>query len=43
MVELIEALNNTSATRTFFYIVAVIIALAIIVDGIVAIVKYIRK
>ena len=43
MVEIIEALNNTSGTRTFFYIVAFLIALAIIVDGIASIVKYLKK
>lgn len=43
MVETIEALNNTSGTRTFFYVVAFIIALEIVVDGITAIVKHSRK
>jgi len=43
MVEIIEALNNTSGARTFFYVVAFIIALAIVVDGIASIVKYLRK
>jgi hypothetical protein len=43
MTEIIEALNSTSGARTFFYVVAFIIALAIIVDGLASIVKYLRK
>lgn len=43
MVEIIEALNNTSGVRTLFYVVAFIIALAIVADGIGSIVKNLRK
>lgn len=39
MEDIIEALNNTSARRTFFYVAAFIISLAIVVDGIVEVVK----
>ena len=43
MVEIIEALNDTTEARTFFYVIAFIIALAIVVDGLVSIVKHLKK
>jgi hypothetical protein len=43
MVEIIETLNNTSALRTLFYVIAFIVSIAIAVDGIASIVKSFRK
>jgi hypothetical protein len=43
MKELIEILNQTSPERTFLYIVAFIICLYIIVEGLVLIVEGLRK
>lgn len=43
MNSLINTLNNTSGERVFWYSVVFLIGLGVIVDGIVKIVKHLRK
>lgn len=43
MVEVIEALNQTSPMRTFFYVIAFIACLSIVVNGFAVIIESIRR
>jgi hypothetical protein len=43
MAEIIEVLNNTSGVRTFFYVVSLIVLIAVLLDGIAIIIESIKK